>query len=167
MMQTSAPGLTDSLPNGFTLVETLVVLLILAIVATAATLGINANKTDGELFKDARQLAMKLSLAHNEARVRNQSFAFRHDDEGYWFDMIVTRPAALPIRTAQPLSTTISSKFQFHPWSSNSTKVFVDPYNATLFSPEWLSGPERIVLDNGTTRIQIERVAPGQYEARH
>lgn len=73
-----------SVPDGFTLLELLVVLVIVGIMLGAVAL--NANPGDRQLLQnEAQRIALLLQLARDEAIVRNQPVAFEADDYRYRF----------------------------------------------------------------------------------
>jgi general secretion pathway protein H len=72
------------MPNGFTLLELLVVLVIVGI--TLGAVSFNAMPSERQILQnDAQRIALLLQLARDEAIVRNRPIAFEADAERYRF----------------------------------------------------------------------------------
>ena len=70
---------------GFTLLELMVVLVIVGVVLTFATLSMRGDSRAEQLDREARRLAALLELASEEAVLRSEQLAVRFDDDGYVF----------------------------------------------------------------------------------
>ncbi len=96
-MQTSAPGRSKQVvavraevaspkraPDGFTLLELLVVLVLIAVLASV--ISINAAPDPRQsLTEQAHRLGLLLTLASDEARIRQQPISWEGDLNGYRF----------------------------------------------------------------------------------
>ena len=74
-----------STANGFTLVELLVVMVILALTSTAVMLAIPDPR--GSLRDDGERLAARLGAARDAAIIGGREMAVRFEDGGYGFEM--------------------------------------------------------------------------------
>lgn len=84
-MRISATGIwTDGLQKGFTLLELLVVLVIIGIVVTFATLAIG-NSIEQQISDEARRFIALTETASNEAMLQGRELGLRFDEEGYQF----------------------------------------------------------------------------------
>lgn len=70
---------------GFTLVEILVVVLIIGIMLTFATLSVSDRATADKLDTEAQRLEQLFRLAQEEAELKGQELGFRYTDEQYQF----------------------------------------------------------------------------------
>src|SRR5690554_2548554 len=90
MTPTLVPGHADRhTTQGFSLIETLVVLSIVAIIATVAGLGPWSSTPAKALGQDAARLARLFEFAQSDARAWNTVVEWRFDEAGYLF---VTSP---------------------------------------------------------------------------
>ncbi|WP_020408190.1 type II secretion system minor pseudopilin GspH [Hahella ganghwensis] len=71
--------------RGFTLIEILVVMLIIGMVVSMATLVVSGNKEHRMLENESRKLLAILQLTQEEAVFQNIEIGVRIDDEGYEF----------------------------------------------------------------------------------
>ena len=83
---------TDKCPNrclrscrGFTLLEIMVVLLLIAIIFSFAVLSVSRNDQDEVMKRETRRLATLIGLANDEAVIRGQEFAIHFTRNGYAF----------------------------------------------------------------------------------
>ncbi|MFA5627403.1 MAG: type II secretion system minor pseudopilin GspH [Thiohalomonadaceae bacterium] len=89
-MQTSATGMSSEKPHrrsaskGFTLLELLVVLLILGILFSLATLSIG-NDQETQIKEDAYRLASLIELVSEEAILQGRQLGLKFTTEGYSF----------------------------------------------------------------------------------
>lgn len=73
------------LERAFTLIEVLVVVIIVAIMASVAVLSINVLGRDTELTDETRRLEALFKLMHEQAEMQNRDFALRLEETGYQF----------------------------------------------------------------------------------
>ncbi len=82
--------------GGFTLLELLVVIVILALIGSLVLTRGPAHSQRLNIEAAVRQVAEGLRLARTEAIVRNHRVNFRLDTAGHAYDIDGMRPAALP-----------------------------------------------------------------------
>ncbi len=82
---TSFPIRVHQKHRGFTLIEIMVVMVIIGIVATTATLVISGNQERRALENEARKLIAVLQLVQDEAVFQNLEIGVRLEREGYHF----------------------------------------------------------------------------------
>lgn len=169
MMPRSAPGRSEvSGETGFSLIETLVVLSIVAIVAAIVGLSPWTSNPTRLLDREATRLARLFEYAQNDARARNVPVQWRFDRAGYAF---ITSPAESTqsshriSRTSGTRSTFETGALRPRQWESlASMHVHVDPPQATTFGPSWYAGPSMVELRSEGHSVQIRRTLAGQYE---
>lgn len=84
-MPTSATGIWSKLPQrGFTLLEVLVVVFIIGITLTLATLTVG-NRTQEALEQEALRLSARLKLAGEESVMQAREYALEFTADGYRF----------------------------------------------------------------------------------
>jgi len=71
--------------NGFTLLELLVVIVIIGIILTFATLSIHQSDTKSQITEAAQRLAAVLTLASQEAILQGQEMGVYFEQTGYRF----------------------------------------------------------------------------------
>ena len=71
--------------KGFTLVEILVVLVIIAIVISLAVLSIGATGRDSQLDEESRRIAGLIDLLHDRALLEGRDFGLRLEPTAYEF----------------------------------------------------------------------------------
>lgn len=80
------PSSVSRLPQqGFTLLEILIVVLIIGILVTFATLSIGNRSLEDRLEFEAKRLNQTLQLALEEAEIKGLLIGFRHTQDGYEF----------------------------------------------------------------------------------
>jgi general secretion pathway protein H len=82
-MRTSVPG-RSSRPRGFTLLELLIVIVLIAVLTSVITLSATTDPRQA-LTEQAQRLGLLLTLASDEARIRQQPITWEGDLNGYRF----------------------------------------------------------------------------------
>ena len=160
---TSAPGsrrlATPTSPRraaGFTLVELLVVLLLIAMVSGLAGLALR-DGSEARLEREALRLSALLEAGRAEARATgaavrfelvdaSQNLGARSGDVTEAFRFVGAAPGALPIKH----------------WLDPATQARIDGARALRLGPEPLIGAQRIVLmlDNRQVVLATDGLAP-------
>ena len=87
-MRTSATGISTSSPrsvSGFTLIEILVVLLIIGILVTGASLSLGVLGRDSALTKESDRLSALMDYLRDQATLQNREYGLRCFVGGYEF----------------------------------------------------------------------------------
>ena len=84
------------LSKGFTLLEVMVVIVIVSIIVSMATLAVNTNSPGERLKTEAQQLYSLFKLAHEEAILRSREYGVGFSDEGYRF-MVYEKGVWMPL----------------------------------------------------------------------
>src|SRR5271167_2025518 len=71
--------------KGFTLVEILVVLVIMAVVISLAVLSVNATGRDSQLDEESRRIQGLVGLLHERALLEGRDFGLRIEPTAYEF----------------------------------------------------------------------------------
>lgn len=82
--------------QGFTLIEVIVVMLLLAVIAGMVTLNIGGDDA-GDVRREADRLALLLNAAQQEAALQGQLFALAVEKEGYHFLQITKDGTLEPV----------------------------------------------------------------------
>gem|GEM_PF-1433380 len=168
MTPTLVPGHSDRHPaQGFSLIETLVVLSIVAIIAGVAGLGPWSSTPARTLGQDAARLARLFEFAHSDARAWNTAIEWRFDGSGYLFatsTAAVSQSAQRITRTQTVRAPFATGPLRARRWESNQgVQVRVAPPGATTFDASWYSGPDTVELSAGGHSVIISRTLAGQY----
>ena len=109
-MQTSAVGNKGhQRSGGFTLLELLVVVTLMALVSTGVAFAL-ADNGQARMQREGERLAALLEAARAQSRASGAAVRWRADAQGYWFEGLAPRPqrgqwleAGTQVRNAQPL----------------------------------------------------------------
>lgn len=162
-MPTSAPGNSE---RGFTLVEMLVVLVIVAIAASMVSLSI--GRGDNRLRGDAERLADAFTVAQSEARSDGRPIRWLANGQGWSFE----RQGRPPGPTAQEDIPVPADRLErddvLRPqsWSAGPVQLRLDPDRPLVFNTEWVAAPMTLTLSAGETRVTLQRDAAGRYDIR-
>lgn len=160
-MPTSVPGNSE---RGFTLVEVLVVLVIVAIAASMVSLSI--GKRDNGLRSDAQRLADAFTVAQSEARSDGRPIRWLANDQGWSFE----RPGRLPGISAQDDAPVPADRLErdevLRPqaWRAAPVLVRLDPDRPLIFNTEWVASPITLTLRAGDASVTLQRDAAGRYD---
>lgn len=94
---TADPLTRRSRAAGFTLVEILVVVLIIGIMLTFATLSVSERATADKLDTEARRLEQLFRLAQEEAELKGYELGFRYTDKLYQFLVVNSEGRWTPV----------------------------------------------------------------------
>lgn len=154
--------------RGFTLIEVLVVLVVVGIVLAMATLSISAN-TQRRLNADVERLALLMSLAREEALLRNrvlalemntQSYRFLVRNQGKWVPLSVDEGFGEVSFSVSPVKVVVS------PWPTEAAplsaggKLYFEPEMVTSDFAMQISaedGSSAKLLADGLGHYWIER----------
>jgi general secretion pathway protein H len=70
---------------GFTLIETLVVVLIVGLMAAGAIIVFGSSRTDSQLERETERIGALIDYAREQAELQTREFGMRVDDRGYQF----------------------------------------------------------------------------------
>ena len=138
---------------GFTLIEVLVVIAIIALVAALVTVKISPDARQS-LREEGLRLAALLAHARDEAIVSGAPLAWQRTDEGYRFMQ------RAPDRTWQPVDRDASLRARSLPVGVSLAAVETSApptgaYPVIVLSPTGLNEPFRITLALGELRVQV------------
>lgn len=137
-------------PRGFTLVELLIVLAILA--AAATTVVLTLPDARGQLRRQAERFAARLQHAEQEAVLTNRRIGVRVDAQGYGFR--VQRAGRW-----QPLEV---PGLESGTWEEEVMPVLADDQALSArFDPAGLAEPMELVLALGRERVAVTLEASG------
>lgn len=162
-MPTSVPGNSE---RGFTLVEVLVVLVIVAIAASMVSLSV--GRGENRLRSDAQRLADAFTVAQSEARSDGRPIRWLASGQGWSFE----RQGRLPGLSAEedrplPLDTLARDEvLRPQAWSTAPVELRLDPDRPLVFNTEWVAAPITLTLSAGDSRVTLLRDAAGRYEIR-
>lgn len=162
-MPTSVPGNSE---RGFTLVEVLVVLVIVAIAASMVSLSV--GRGDNRLRADAERLADAFTVAQSEARSDGRPIRWVADGQGWSFERRGRAPGPtaqddIPV-PADRLDTDEVLRPQV--WSAGPVQWRLDPDRPLIFNTEWVAAPMTLTLSAADARVTLQRDAAGRYEIR-
>lgn len=162
-MPTSVPGSSE---RGFTLVEVLVVLVIVAIAASMVSLSI--GKQDNGLRTDAQRLADAFTVAQSEARSDGRPIRWLANEQGWSFE----RAGRLPGPSAQEDAPVPVDRLEHddmlrpQSWRAGVVQLRLEPNRPLSFNTEWVADPITLTLHAGDATVTLQRDAAGRYDIR-
>jgi general secretion pathway protein H len=156
-MRTSAAGCSS---RGFTLLELLIVIVLIAIATTVITLGGSPDPRQS-LVEQAQRLGLLLTLASDEVRIRQQPISWEGDLAGYRFvteaggeRRLLTEDDLLHERSwPRPLTRLAISR------DGRAQQALLRPDAPALRLPigrEWVQPRWRIELADGSADVTVE-----------
>jgi general secretion pathway protein H len=169
-MPTLVPGRASaSRQGGFTLLEMMIVLLIIGIATTMASVSAFGNNNARALRQDANRLAHLFTTAQAEARASGQPIAWTYDSDGYHFNRLPRRlilPARMAMRAQPVRDTAIGADTALRPrdWTSpDEVSVRIEPDIDLVFAADWIPGPLKMELEAGGNVVRLFRLGNGRY----
>lgn len=160
-MRTSARGNSE---RGFTLIEMLVVVVIIAIAASMVSLSV-ASSSDRTLRADAERLVDAFSVAQSEARSDGRTIRWSADEQGWSFER-QGRSERLSAQDDGPLKPDRFDDDQSlrpQTWGSPPVALQLSPNRPVVFGTEWIADPIVLELSIKGDTVRIERDAAGGY----
>jgi len=160
-MRTSALGSSE---RGFTLIEMLVVVVIIAIAASMVSLSI-ASSSDRVLHADAERLVDAFAVAQSEARSDGRVIRWQANDQGWSFER-QGRSERLSAQDNGPLTPDRFDQDQSlrpQAWRAAPVAIQLSPNRPMVFGTEWIADPMVLELSAQGDSVRIERNAAGDY----
>ncbi|HWL29353.1 MAG TPA: GspH/FimT family pseudopilin [Burkholderiaceae bacterium] len=166
-MPTLVPGHASQ--SGFTLLEMMIVLVIIGIATSLASVSAFGQDKARALHQDASRLAHLFTAAQAEARASGRPIVWTYDDRGYRFARM-PRKLVLPARMAaraQPVTDAAIGRdtvLRQRNWiSSDTVSVRIDPNVGMVFGDDWLADPLKMELEADGYVVRLSRLGNGRY----
>lgn len=162
-MPTSVRGNSE---RGFTLVEVMVVLVIVAIAASMVSLSI--GKGADPLRDDAQRLLDAFTVAEGEARSDGRALRWSPASGGWSFER-AGRSDAPTAQDDRPLPMDwLEHDAALRPqsWRAGQVQWRLDPDRPLVFNTEWVADPFSLRLRAGDSHVTLTRDAAGHYDIR-
>ena len=149
--------------RGFSLIETLVVLLIVGIVSTAGLSVLVLDRAGGS-HGDAQQLILRLAQVQAYVRESGHAVSWTADAQGYRFQL---RPVLSGVPGAMDAFSQdrqrFAALFPERHWVTQGLRVRMEPAGPWLFINEWLSSPLQLELDDGQQALFVRSDVTGRF----
>ena len=152
-MPISAAGRADALVSegdGFTLVELLVVLTIIAIVSAAVMLAV--PDPGGDLASEAERFAARARAAEEKAIIENRPVALRASPSGY----------AFALRGPEGWTALVGKPFDAQGWGKDVEASVTALDGRTVFDTTGLADPMRVALRRGRDQVEVDISTGGE-----
>ena len=141
-------------PRGFTLIELMVVLVIIGICTAGIGLGLGSLLDPArQLHQEAEQLAQRLQVARDEARIDGRPLRWQADAEGYRFS-----------RREGSRWVDLHRDDLLRPKHWRAAGITVQPRAAIELSPEWIGVPWELALSLDGRQLRLRDDGSGQLQ---
>ncbi|MGH8038374.1 MAG: type II secretion system minor pseudopilin GspH [Stenotrophomonas sp.] len=142
--------------HGFTLMELMVVLVIIGICTAGIGLGMGTLlDPQRKLRQDALQLAQRLQVARDDARIDGRTLRWQADAQGYSFS-----------RRDGGRWVVLQRDDELRPRHWQAIEVAVRPRDGIELSPEWIGTPWELELSAGAQHLRITDDGNGQLQVQ-
>lgn len=142
------------MPRGFTLLELMVVLVTIGICTAGIGLGLGSLLDPGrQLRQEAEQLAQRLQVARDEARIDGRPWRWQADAAGYRFS-----------RREGTRWVDVQRDDQLRPQPWQPAGIAVQPSTPIELSPEWIGVAWEVTLSLQGRQLRLRDDGSGQLQ---
>lgn len=155
--------------QGFTLLEMMIVLVIIGIATSLASISAFGNSDARALRQDALRLAQLFTAAQVEARASGQSIVWQYDAEGYRFTRLPRQlilPARLAARGHRVEDPALATDSVLRPrqWAPEQPVIVrMAPQETLVFDADWIASPLKMELVSGDLAVTLARLGNGRF----
>lgn len=140
--------------RGFTLIEVMVVIVLIAILVTMASLSMRGDRAGDQLEEEAKRLTALLNLLREETVMRDRDLGFMPTPEGYQF-VQAAAPSGLVSDAPEEENRQASAPLKPAPSGASETPAFLPLTDDSVFRPRTLppgtvlrfeAGPSTLVM---------------------